>query len=58
MGEPAGVSKPRSGTMREIVWLLMMTAGCASMPPQRIEAECKTLAAEVRVSYAIGLEAD
>jgi hypothetical protein len=44
--------------MRGIVWLLMLMAGCASMPPQRIEAECKTLAAEVRVSYAIGLMED
>jgi hypothetical protein len=44
--------------MRGMAWLLMLTSGCASMPPQRIEAECKTLAAEVRVSYAIGLMED
>jgi hypothetical protein len=34
--------------------LAFLSPGCASMPSQRIEAECKTLAAEVRVSYAIG----
>jgi outer membrane murein-binding lipoprotein Lpp len=44
--------------MRIVLLALVLLAGCASMPPQRIEAECKTLAAEVRVSYAIGLEDD
>jgi hypothetical protein len=46
--------------VRTFLFLLaLLSPGCASMPPQRIEAECKTLAAEVRVSYAIALmEAD
>jgi hypothetical protein len=38
--------------------IAFLSPGCTSMPSQRIEAECKTLAAEVRVSYAIGFVED